>query len=408
MVTTDEKKHGLAFDRNLKPLLLLSFKVYTISIVFVVLAISANYFASFEVISWLWICSSVGPNFVLTVLMYLNNYRKLRAHHVADMDNGLTMNAQFYVHRLHELIMLLNGEGILQIIVLPVPSEDIPSYLITFVLGFVTLSLITYIQFSILPSKADDSVIVRSKWRLPILYSVWPSLCLSLIYLGIGLKTVLKNHKHIGEPGFEKYAWLLCSGIASVLLSLFIIALLNVGPYELIFRRLASEPEPGLDRHNLYQDCSPRRNFAHERILLFLLLIMSPAGYLVLPLLGLSSVGLLGSCIVMLLVTLKFVTLFVSSIVPVFRRHTNIGQVDGMLDGLQERNIDELESIWKGEVNDFLHAIQDQRNREQREPDEYVKKSQKLTEMLDVIVDTFLILINRHKGENERLMAAQL
>ena len=286
-----------------------------------------------------------------------------RAKSMLDHRPPVPVHVGFTIKRTGEFSMLMLGEGVLQTIILPVIANHEETQVVGFVLCALVISFVQLINFRYLPYEPDEHAARRSIHRALILVQVTTLYQASLVWLGVGLKEVLKSHHKLGEAKKLRFAWLFCASLSVSLFTLVLIKGLNMGLAEMLY---------------IHEDNHGER-LSHGRMFAWLINLLVPAGIFVLPLLELNGIQLLNVTLVILVAFFLAVKLNVgvaiadavhgvvyskdgllSSIqtlaITLERVRTMIDRLD--LPELDENQIEKLASSLVAEVVDLNHTQQ--------------------------------------------------
>eukprot|EP00924_Labyrinthula_sp_SR-Ha-C_P000954 maker-scaffold_7-snap-gene-9.3-mRNA-1 protein AED:0.00 eAED:0.00 QI:63/1/1/1/1/1/2/38/641 len=180
---------------------------------------------------------------------------------------GVPVHVNFIAERLGEFTMLMLGEGVLQIIILAVDTNNLREHLVCFILSFSILSALQVLNFTVLPFEAEEHVFRRSGIRVPQFLVLEHFFTLSLVAVGVGLKTLLKKQDELDDPKNERFEYLLMISltVGTVLLSLLNVT--HLGIYEIIWT------------HDPYRG----KVVDHFRVVLFLLETFLPFVFIAIP-----------------------------------------------------------------------------------------------------------------------------
>lgn len=116
--------------------------------------------------------------------------------------------------------MLMLGEGVLQTIILEVTPDHVQSHVVAFMLTALVLSFLQLINYRYLPYEPKNHAVRKNLTYAIIVAYVTPIFQGGLIFVGVGLKTVLKSHYKLEKEYYTRYAWLYCSSLAITLVLL--------------------------------------------------------------------------------------------------------------------------------------------------------------------------------------------
>lgn len=200
------------------------------------------------------------------------------AKRVIDHRPPVPVHVGFTIKRTGEFSMLMLGEGVLQTIILPVITNHEETHVSAFVLCALVLSFVQLINFRYLPYEPDQHAARRSIHRALILVQVTTLYQASLVWLGVGLKGVLKYHYKLSKDKFIRFSWLFCASLSISLLTLVLIKGLNMGVEEMFY----------------VTETNSSKRLSQGRLLAWLVNLLVPIGIFVLPLLQLNGLALLG------------------------------------------------------------------------------------------------------------------
>lgn len=83
---------------------------------------------------------------------------------------GVPLNVGYVIQRLGEFTMLMVGEGVLQIIIQDIDSEELGSFLIVFGLSFFILAFTQFLAFTVVPFEVEQHALRKSSIASLILY----------------------------------------------------------------------------------------------------------------------------------------------------------------------------------------------------------------------------------------------
>ena len=212
-------------------------------------------------------------------------YEELVHEARVDYRPAVPLHVGFAIKRIGEFSMLMMGEGVLQTIILPIISKHEDTQVSAFVLSALVLSFVQLINFRYLPYEPEEHAIRRSISRGLMALQVTPVYQASLIWVGVGLKTVLKAHYKLAEPFYTRFAWLYCASLATSILTLITLKGLNMGVEEMFY----SHNDKG------------ENEFSFVQLGAWCLKTSAAVGIGVLPLANLYGNALLGSTLAILL-----------------------------------------------------------------------------------------------------------
>uniref|UniRef100_A0A7S3LLG9 Uncharacterized protein n=1 Tax=Aplanochytrium stocchinoi TaxID=215587 RepID=A0A7S3LLG9_9STRA len=123
---SNHREQGITLKQHVTPTMSVTFRNYYIAASLITVAIYTSYIGYIRTTCFLWLASSIVPRQItfLAVLYWRNYQRSIRAKR-ADTEeerdrinsegSGVPINVQFFIDRLYEFVMLLNGEGVLQV-----------------------------------------------------------------------------------------------------------------------------------------------------------------------------------------------------------------------------------------------------------------------------------------------------
>jgi hypothetical protein len=126
------------------------------------------------------------------------------------------VNIEYSIHRYGEWTMLMLGEGVLQLIVVPV--KPTATFYVTFALGYILMALLQLLHYATGPNHPDGHCMRRSARRVffwVILESFYSA---SLVCVGVGLKLVLKYSTYEDLEKTQQYRSLLAAACSSAIM----------------------------------------------------------------------------------------------------------------------------------------------------------------------------------------------
>jgi len=144
-----------------------------------------------------------------------HNWRK---YHVA-------IHIEYCLHRYGEWTMLMLGEGVIQIILVPFDS----SRYLTFFFSYVLIAALRVLCYSSQPFRAEGHALSRDFMRRGFFWlQLQPVISALIVCVGIGLKSMLLYHDYIdSNPVSNKYSWFLCISTSALLCLIWIGSMLH-------------------------------------------------------------------------------------------------------------------------------------------------------------------------------------
>lgn len=141
-------------------------------------------------------------------------------------ENSVPMNMEHSIHRHGEWTMLMLGEGILQLIVVPV--KPIGEFYATFIVGYMLMALLQLLHYSIEPNHPDGHAMRRSVRRVWFWMNFESLYSASLVCVGVGLKLVLKYATYDLEKS-QRYRSLLAGACSASIMLVWACRLCHAG-----------------------------------------------------------------------------------------------------------------------------------------------------------------------------------
>lgn len=216
---------------------------------------------------------------------------------------GVPYNVFFLMKRFGEFTMLMLGEGVLQIIIFPIPVEDVSGHLVTFYISFMILNTFEFIKFYLVPNDPERHVLSKSVWREPFVFLLYPVFYATLICIGVSLKFALKHRELLDDVTNVRLEWLLCASLCVAFFVLLLINVLHLGLFDLVFKtdfNYAVKSKRSI--FHLRSECMKMNNLRTSKICYTLFFLLCTCLFLPLPLLYWGGTTLLGLCWLVILV----------------------------------------------------------------------------------------------------------
>jgi hypothetical protein len=126
------------------------------------------------------------------------------------------VNIEYSIHRYGEWTMLMLGEGVLQLIVVPVYPSDV--FYGTFILGYILMALLELLHYATGPNHPEGHCMRRSARRVFVWVILESFYSAALVCVGVGLKLVLKYSAADIEKAQQYRSLLACACSAAILL----------------------------------------------------------------------------------------------------------------------------------------------------------------------------------------------
>lgn len=215
---------------------------------------------------------------------------------------GVPFNVFFFIKRIGEFTMLMLGEGVLQIIILPI-GDNVSSHLLDFVFAYLILNGLELIKFYMLPENPNDHVLVKSQWRSPFVLLLYPFFFSALICVGVALKLVLAADDSLQEDDNKNFriTSLLCVSLTFSVFSLILKNLLHKGLYDIMFNTdFNRDPIAKRSVAECRVECTKSNNLRCFRVSFCIVFLVLTFSFLILIDLNLKAKELLGSCCVII------------------------------------------------------------------------------------------------------------
>ena len=252
-------------------------------------------------------------------------YEELIQEAQVDHRPAVPLHVGFTIKRTGEFSMLMMGEGVLQTIILPIIADHENTQVSAFILCALVLSFVQLINFRYLPYEPEEHATRKSILRALALIQVTAVYQASLIWVGVGLKTVLKSHYKLAKVFYSRFAWLYCGSLAMSILALIVMKGLNMGAEEMFYSH---------DEHG-------RKSFSFIQLGAWCLKTSAAIGIALLPLANLFGNALLGATLAILILFFVLVKFRVGVVVAdevqeaVYTKDGLLASIDNMLGILQ-------------------------------------------------------------------------
>jgi len=113
-------------------------------------------------------------------------------------ESSVPMNIGFFIHRFGEWILLMLGESVLSLLIVPTERGD---YYKAFFCGILSISILEVLYFQSQPHDADDHALRRSRWGGIVYINFGQIYSAALIVLGTSYKMILYEFVYAHDAG---------------------------------------------------------------------------------------------------------------------------------------------------------------------------------------------------------------
>jgi hypothetical protein len=147
-------------------------------------------------------------------------------------SKSVPMNVEFSAHRKGEFCMLMLGESIISIII--VPLHNSANFFATYCLSYFLVATICLLHFSCYPTNPNEHALRRSSMRALILNFMESMQAMTLIMTGVGFKVTLvatEGELFTGQVSTDE-VWFFAASLAMTLLITICCSVMHHGPME--------------------------------------------------------------------------------------------------------------------------------------------------------------------------------